>query len=333
MKRIPATNTRTTSVIRNVAGTLAVALFAMTLPLWADNYWIDVGAMALFYVILALGLNIVVGYCGLLDLGYAAFFAVGAYTTGILTTQYHVPFWITLVLAGMVAALSGIVIGAPTLRLRSDYLAIVTLGFGEIVRIAANNLQFTGGPSGIFGIPKPQTGSYVMYHISDMYYLIFVFAVLTIFAVYRLSHSRVGRAWKYIREDEDVAEAMGINRVRYKLLAYALGAFLGGIGGALFAVKMTAISPQSFVFMQSAMILLAVILGGSGRIPGVVLGAALVILLPEALRNLSDFRFLIFGCLLVLMMIFRPDGLWPAAREKDPAAQHGQTGGDPSVAG
>jgi branched-chain amino acid transport system permease protein len=332
MKRLPDRATGKTSIYNNVAGTLVVALFAATLPLWAGNYWIDVGTMALFYVILALGLNIVVGYCGLLDLGYAAFFAVGAYTTGILTTQYHVPFWITLVLAGLTAALSGVVIGAPTLRLRSDYLAIVTLGFGEIVRIAANNLQFTGGPSGIFGIPKPQLGSYVMYHISDMYYLMFVFAVLTIFVVYRLSHSRVGRAWKYIREDEDVAEAMGINRVRYKLLAYATGAFFGGIGGALFAVKMTAISPQSFVFMQSAMILLAVVLGGSGRIPGVVLGAVLVILLPEALRDLSDYRFLIFGCLLVLMMIFRPDGLWPTVREKEPASQLEGTGGGPGGA-
>jgi len=291
-------------------------ILVLGFPILSNNYWTDVGTNALFYVILALGLNIVVGWTGLLDLGYAAFFAVGAYTTGILTTQYHVNFWITIVLAGAFAAIAGIIIGAPTLRLRSDYLAIVTLGFGEIVRITANNLQFTGGASGIYGIPKPQIGSYVLFHISDMYYLMLVFAVLTIIVVYKLSKSRVGRAWKYIREDEDAAEAMGINRVRYKLTAYAFGALLGGVAGALFAAKMTAISPQSFSFTTSSMILLAVVLGGMGRIPGVTLGAIVVVLLPEAMRSVSDWRFLVFGVLLVLMMILRPEGLWPAPKEK-----------------
>ena len=294
---------------------LLLLVFVIVLPLFSNNYWTDVSTTALFYIILALGLNIVVGYTGLLDLGYAAFFAVGAYTTGILTTQYHISFWITIVLAGLFAALSGIIIGAPTLRLRSDYLAIVTLGFGEIVRISANNLQFTGGASGIYGIPKPQIGSFILFKISDIYYLMLIFTLLTLFVVYRLSNSRVGRAWKYIREDEDAAEAMGINRVRYKLLAYSFGALLGGIAGSLFAVKMTAISPESFSFMTSAMILLAVVLGGMGRIPGVTLGAILVVLLPEVMRSISDWRLLVFGILLVLIMIFRPEGLWPSSKD------------------
>jgi branched-chain amino acid transport system permease protein len=301
--------------VNKFSGTGLVLVLAVILPLVSNNYWTDVGTNALFYAILALGLNIVVGYTGLLDLGYAAFFAVGAYTSGILTTQYHVNFWITIVLAGAFAAIVGIIIGTPTLRLRSDYLAIVTLGFGEIVRITANNLSFTGGASGIYGIPKPQIGSYVLFRISDMYYLMLVFAVVTSIVVYRLGKSRVGRAWKYIREDEDAAEAMGINRVRYKLTAYASGALIGGVAGALFAAKMTAIAPQSFSFTTSSMILLAVVLGGMGRIPGVILGAILVVLLPEVMRSVSDWRLLAFGVLLVLLMIFRPEGLWPAPKD------------------
>jgi branched-chain amino acid transport system permease protein len=302
------------------AGLFGLAVFAFLVPVLLNDYWTDVGTMALFYIILALGLNIVVGFTGLLDLGYAAFFAVGAYTTGILTTQYHVSFWITFVLAGLFAALAGVVIGAPTLRLRSDYLAIVTLGFGEIVRISATNLQFTGAASGIYGIPRPQIGPIVLFSESDIYYLMLILAILVLFAVRRLGNSRIGRAWKYIREDEDAAEAMGINRVRYKLLAYALGATFGGFAGSLFAVKMTAIAPESFNFMQSVMILLAIVLGGIGRLPGVVLGAVLVILLPEAMRSFSDWRLFVFGALLVIMMIFRPQGLWPAHKERAEAA-------------
>ncbi len=296
-------------------GLALLLILAVILPNVVSNYWIDVANNALFFVILALGLNIVVGFTGLLDLGYAAFFAVGAYTSGILTTQYHVNFWITIIFAATFATVAGIIIGAPTLRLRSDYLAIVTLGFGEIVQITANNLSFTGGASGIYGIPKPQIGTYVLFRESDMYYLMLLFAVLTIIVVYRLSKSRVGRAWKYIREDEDAAEAMGINRVRYKLMAYAFGALIGGVAGSLFAVKMTAISPESFSYNTSVMILLAVVLGGLGRIPGAVLGGIFVILLPEVMRSISDWRILVFGVLLVLIMIFRPEGLWPAPKE------------------
>ncbi|MBI0577173.1 branched-chain amino acid ABC transporter permease [Neobacillus cucumis] len=313
---------------------LGVLVFVMAcLPLISDNYWIDVALMALIYIILALGLNIVVGYCGLLDLGFSAFFAVGAYTTGILMTQYHLSFWISIIASAILSAIAGVIIGAPTLRLRSDYLAIVTLGFGEIVRISAINLHFTGGASGIYGIPKPSIGSFQLTGLTGVYYLAFVSVILMIFIVRRLGDSRLGRAWKYIREDEDAAEAMGINRWRTKLLAYIFGAIVGGFGGSIFAVKMTAISPQSFSFNQSAMILLAVVLGGIGRIPGVVLGAVFVILLPEVMRDFSDWRLLIFGGLLVVMMIFRPEGIWPSAKERASASAGKETGADRHVAG
>lgn len=301
--------------LKRTSGLVLVLIIVLMIPILTNNYWTDVGTNALFYVILALGLNIVVGFTGLLDLGYAAFFAIGAYTTGILTTQYHVNFWLTIIVAAALATISGIIIGAPTLRLRSDYLAIVTLGFGEIVQDTANNLTFTGGATGIYGIPKPQIGSYVLFRESDLYYLMLIFALLTIFVVYRLNKSRIGRAWKYIREDEDAAEAMGINRVRYKLMAYASGAMIGGVAGSLFAAKMTAISPESFSYNTSVMILLAVVLGGLGRIQGAVLGGIFVILLPEIMRSISDWRILVFGILLVLIMIFRPEGLWPAPKE------------------
>ncbi|MDQ6597485.1 branched-chain amino acid ABC transporter permease [Bacillus salipaludis] len=245
-----------------IAALCVLILLMACLPLISDNYWIDVALMALIYIILALGLNIVVGFCGLLDLGFSAFFAVGAYTTGILMTQYHLSFWIAIIASAILSAIAGVIIGAPTLRLRSDYLAIVTLGFGEIVRISAINLHFTGGASGIYGIPKPSIGSFQLTGLTGVYYLAFVSVILMIFIVRRLGDSRLGRAWKYIREDEDAAEAMGINRWRTKLLAYIFGAIVGGFGGSIFAVKMTAISPQSFSFNQSAMILLAVVLGG-----------------------------------------------------------------------
>jgi branched-chain amino acid transport system permease protein len=298
---------------------LLLLVFSVAFPYMTNNYWIDVGTMALFYIVLALGLNIVVGFTGLLDLGFAAFFAIGAYTTGILTTQHHVNFWWTFLLAGLFAGGVGIIIGAPTLRLRSDYLAIVTLGFGEIIRISAKNLQVTGSASGIYGIPRPTIFGYAMTHLYDYYYAMLLLVVVTLIVINRLGNSRLGRAWKYIREDEDAAEAMGINRVRLKLTAYALGAMFGGFAGALFAVKMTAIAPESFNFMQSVMILLAIVLGGLGRLPGVVIGAVLVILIPEAMRDFSNWRYMLFGIALILMMIFRPQGLW--ATHKDTGSQ------------
>jgi branched-chain amino acid transport system permease protein len=307
-----------TNLLKNKS-VLYILLFIVmiAIPLITNRYWTDVASTAMFYILLALGLNIIVGYAGLLDLGYAAFFAVGSYTTGILTTEFGVSFWVSLFLGAIFATLLGVLIGIPTLRLRSDYLAIVTLGFGEIIRLIANNSKFTGGASGIYGIPKPKIGSFVFQSNVLLYYLMFLFVLLAIFVIWRLGNSRVGRAWKYIREDEDAAEAMGVNGLYYKLLAYGLGAMFGGLAGSLFAVKMSAIAPESFSFMQSAMILLAVVLGGIGRISGVILGAVLVILLPEAMRSFSDWRIFLFGVLLVLTMIFRPNGLWPAKKETE----------------
>lgn len=310
---------------RKIIAVVLLLAVACVLPFLSNNYWLDVATLALFYVVLAQGLNVVVGFAGLLDLGYAAFFAVGAYTTGILMTVYQWSFWLTLPVAMIFAAIVGVIIGAPTLRLRSDYLAIVTLGFGEIIRILAINLTITGSASGIYGIPRPSIGGYVLGGQIDFYYLILIIAVVAIVAVKRLGTSRIGRAWMYIREDEDAAEAMGINRINMKLLAYSIGAVIGSLAGSVFAVKMSAIAPLSFSFTQSIMILLAVVLGGLGSIPGVVLGAVLVIALPELLRSVEDWRYLIFGAALVAMMLFRPQGLWPARYEMNRGASRGET--------
>ena len=301
---------------------ILLLVVACCLPFLTNNYWLDVATLALFYIVLAQGLNVVVGFAGLLDLGYAAFFAVGAYTTGILMTVYQWSFWLTLPVSMAIAAVVGVIIGAPTLRLRSDYLAIVTLGFGEIIRILAINLDITGSASGINGIPRPSIGGYVLAGQMDFYYLILIIAILAVLAVKRLGSSRIGRAWMYIREDEDAAEAMGINRIKMKLLAYSIGAVIGSLGGSVFAVKMSAIAPLSFSFTQSIMILLAVVLGGLGSIPGVVLGAVLVTALPELLRSVEDWRYLIFGVALVAMMLFRPQGLWPARYETGKHSGH-----------
>ena len=282
----------------------------LLLPMFANNYIEEVATNTLFYIVLALGLNIVVGYAGLVDLGYAAFFAVGAYTTGIFM-KLGVNFWLTIPIAVLFSVIAGIIIGGPTLRLRSDYLAIVTLGFGEITRITARNLKITGGASGLVGIQRPSIFGHVLNQITDFYYLFFALVVLGVIVAMRLHNSRLGRAWQYIREDEDAAEAMGIDPVMTKLYAYMIGAAFGGIAGAFFAVKMTAISPETFAFTQSAMILLAVILGGMGKIPGAILGAAFLVLFPEIFRGIGQTRMLFFGILLVIIMVFRPQGLWP----------------------
>lgn len=292
---------------------IAVILAAMAVaPFLFGQYGTVILTNALLYVLLALGLNIVVGYAGLLDLGFAAFFAVGAYTVGITTLHFGLNFWLALPLAILVAIIAGIVIGAPTLRLRSDYLAIVTLGFGEIVRITARNLRETGGASGLIGIDSPWLFGWHITTPLDFYYVFCVLAILGVIASVRLANSRLGRAWLYVRHDEDAAEAMGIDRVKVKLAAYIVGAIYGSIGGAFFAANLGAISPESFSFRQSVLILMAVILGGMGKIPGVILGAFIVILAPELLRDAGDMRLLIFAVGLLLIMLFRPSGIWPA---------------------
>ena len=292
------------------------AVFAITaaLPLLLDNYALNVLWNAMFYMLLALGLNIIVGYCGLCDLGYASKFAIGAYTTAILMKTFGWSFWLTLPVSILVSAAAAIVIGAPTLKLRSDYLAIVTLGFAEIVRITARNLNITGSSSGLNAIARPHLFGIHLTKISHWYYIFLALVVLFVLISYRIRYSRFGRALAYIREDEDAAQAMGVNATRYKLYAYIVGAVLGGITGSFFAVKMTSISPNSFDFTQSANILLAVILGGMGKIPGVIAGAAFFAIFPELFRDvpiIGDMRMLFFGILLIVVMITRPQGLWP----------------------
>lgn len=295
---------------RNIALVVILA-FLVFAPMLFGSYATVILTNALLYVVLALGLNVVVGYAGLLDLGYAAFFAVGAYTIGILTHEFGFTFWLALPVAVAAAVVAGVIIGTPTLRLRSDYLAIVTLGFGEIVRFTARNLDITGGASGISGIEQPWLFGWHIDAPVEFYYVFLMLAILAVVVCVRLQHSRLGRAWLYVRHDEDVAEAMGIDTVRVKLAAYVTGAIFGAIGGAFFAVNLGAISPESFSFQQSVLILMAVILGGMGKIPGVILGAFIVILVPELLRDLGEYRLLLFAVGLLLVMLFRPSGIWP----------------------
>jgi branched-chain amino acid transport system permease protein len=267
----------------------------------------------LLYIMLGLGLNIVVGLAGLLDLGYVAFYAVGAYSYALLNYHFGLSFWIALPIGALMGAVFGILLGFPVLRLRGDYLAIVTLGFGEIIRLVLENWNdFSFGPSGIanisrpsfFGIDLPLRSSAIY-----LYFLIILLVLFTIFVVNRLQHSRIGRAWVALREDEIACQAMGIDKVKTKLAAFALGATWAGMAGVVFAAKTTFINPASFTFHESAMILSIVVLGGMGSIPGVILGALIFILLPEYLRAFSDYRMLLFGAIMVLMMVFRPQGL------------------------
>ena len=291
-----------------------VFLLMASAPAFTDDYVLGVLWNAMFYMLLALGLNIIVGYCGMCDLGFAAKFAIGAYTTGILVKTLGWNFWLTLPMSIVVSIITAVLIGAPTLKLRSDYLAIVTLGFAEIVRLTARNLDVTGSASGIHGIARPSFFGIHLTRPIHWHYVFLALVILFIFVSYRLRYSRFGRALAFIREDEDAAQAMGINTSRYKLYAYILGAVLGGVAGSFYAVKLASISPPSFDFTQSANILLAVILGGMGRIPGVIVGAAFFSIFPELFRDIpviGDMRMLFFGIMLVVVMIFRPQGLWP----------------------
>ncbi len=304
-----------------------------------NPYWIYVATLAGIYVCLALGLNIVVGLAGLLDLGYVAFYAIGAYTSALVSIHFDAwwALWLWVPCSVLVAAGLGIALGFPTLRLRGDYLAIVTLGFGEIIRIILNNWDgLTNGPKGLADIPAPRIFDYALSDgIAGLpwwgkevnYYLVTVaYALLIAVVAGRLDRSRVGRAWRAIREDELAARAMGIDTTKVKLLAFAIGASFAGIAGLLFAHMQTFIDPMSFIFMESAIILCMVVLGGMGSIPGVVLGAIILAALPEKLRDFQDYRMLVFGLALVAMMVLRPQGLLPAVREvRRPAA--GPAGG------
>ncbi|MCL2096620.1 MAG: branched-chain amino acid ABC transporter permease [Oscillospiraceae bacterium] len=298
-----------------------IAILAVTasLPLFLNNYILNVLWNAMFYMLLALGLNIIVGYCGMCDLGYAAKFAVGAYATGILIKSFGWNFWLTLPVSVIAAVVTAVLVGAPTLKLRSDYLAIVTLGFAEIVRITARNLEITGSASGLHSIERPSIFGLRLTHISHWYYVFLALVVLFVIISNRIRNSRFGRALTYIREDEDAAQAMGVNTTGYKLCAYITGAVMGGITGSFYAVRMASVSPASFDFTQSANIMLAVILGGMGKIPGVITGAAFFAVFPELFRDIpfvGNMRMLFFGLLLIIVMIKRPQGLWPERKKK-----------------
>ena len=338
----------------------AAALGLLVLPLLLQtfgNAWVRIADMALLYVLLALGLNIVVGYAGLLDLGYVAFFAIGAYMYGLLNSPHliesfpaiaalfpdgmHAPIWLVIPAAAGIAGLFGMLLGAPTLRLRGDYLAIVTLGFGEIIRVFLNNLDhpvnITNGPKGLgqidslsfFGLDlgkKISFGDFELASVSLYYYLFLALVLISIVISHRLQFSRVGRAWMAIREDEIAAKAMGINTRNLKLLAFGMGATFGGVSGAMFASFQGFISPESFSLMESVMIVAMVVLGGIGHIPGVILGAVLLSALPEVLRYVAGplqamtdgrldaaiLRQLLIALAMISVMLLRPRGLWPA---------------------
>jgi len=291
----------------------AMVLIALAFPFLVSTYQTNIMITALMYVVLGLGLNIVVGMAGLLDLGFVAFYAVGAYTYALLNYHFGLGFWEVLPIGGGLAAIAGILLGFPVLRLRGDYLAIVTLGFGEIIRLILENWgEFTKGPSGISNISRP--GFFGMElslegSILYIYYIMIGFLIFTIFVVNRLQDSRLGRAWIALREDEIACQAMGIDKQKTKLAAFSLGAFWAGLMGVVFAAKTTFINPASFTFLESAIILSIVVLGGMGSIVGVIIGALILILLPEYLRALSEYRMLAFGAILVAMMVFRPQGL------------------------
>jgi branched-chain amino acid transport system permease protein len=323
---------------------LAVLPFAIEASI--GRTWVRILDFALLYALLALGLNIVVGFAGLLDLGYIAFYAVGAYTYALLASPHfglHLPWWVLLPLGALVAAFFGVILGAPTLRLRGDYLAIVTLGFGEIIRIFLNNLNapynITNGPQGVNRIDPVSIGGVSFGRSNEIlgitfppthlyYYLFLLLTALVIFICIRLEDSRVGRAWVAIREDEIAAQAMGINTRNIKLLAFAMGATFGGVAGGLFSSLQGFVSPESFSLLESILVLCMVVLGGMGHVSGVVLGALLLATLPEMLRHTASpvqqqlfgkvildpesLRMLLFGLALLLVMLLRPAGLWPS---------------------
>lgn len=290
-------------------------LTALLLPPFLNSYYVDILSLAWLHALLSMGLNVTVGYTGLLDLGYAGFYGVGAYTYALLSTRLAVPFWPGLIAGGAVAASFGVILGMITLRLRGDYLAIVTLGFVQIVYLILNNWDgLTHGPNGILGVKGPQIAGFVIHAPIHFYYLILALAVGVAGCLHRLMRSQIGRAFLAIREDAAAAGAMGIDTTRMKILAFSLGAGVAGIGGVFFAARYAFVSPESFSFLESVRILSMVVLGGMGSLPGAISGAFLLTLLPEMLRDFSSYRMLIFGMALVVMMRFRPQGLFGKGR-------------------
>ena len=269
----------------------------------------------MMFILVALGLNVVVGFAGLLDLGYVGFYAVGAYTTAVVTSgQFTLPWVAALPLSVIMAMIAGVILGTPTLRLRGDYLAIVTLGFGEIIRITANNSDWLGGPRGISKIARPPSFGPLEFGVLNAkpyWYLGFTVILIVIFVLTRLENSRVGRAWAAVREDEDAAELMGVDTFKFKLWAFAIGAAIGGIAGSLYASKVGFINPDNFQLQLSILFLAAVVLGGTGSMYGVIMGGFLVAWIPERFRGFATRRYFVFGVVLVLVMVFRPQGIIP----------------------
>jgi branched-chain amino acid transport system permease protein len=292
---------------------IVIGIATLAFPHVFSMYQTNILISALIYVMLGLGLNIVIGLAGLLDLGYVAFFAVGAYAYALLNLHFGMTFWMILPLAGLLGAAFGIILGYPVLRLRGDYLAIVTLGFGEIIRLVLENWnEFSKGPSGIANIPKPGLfGIDLSLEASTayVYYIIVGLVIFTVFVINRLENSRIGRAWIALKDDEIACQSMGIDKAKTKLRAFALGATWAGMGGVVFAAKTTFVNPASFTIWESVIILCTVVLGGMGSITGVIVGALVLILLPEYLRAVSEYRMIVFGAVLVLMMVFKPGGM------------------------
>jgi branched-chain amino acid transport system permease protein len=324
VQQVPAGHSRLHRIMdepRLYRPALSIIVFlALIFPFVFSHYQVNIMTTALIYVMLGLGLNIEVGLAGLLDLGYVAFYAVGAYSYALLNYHFGLGFWAALPAGAILAAFAGILVGFPVLRLRGDYLAIVTLAFAEIIRLVLENWNtFSFGPSGISNIPRPgffgikltpeQSAIY-------MYFLLILMCIFTIFVIHRLQHSRIGRAWIALREDELACQAMGIDKTKAKLAAFALGATWAGMAGVLFAAKTTFINPASFTFLESAMILSIVVLGGMGSVVGVVIAALALILIPEYLRVFSNYRMLLFGAALIIMMVFRPQGILADRRKK-----------------
>jgi len=333
-RRLETVTSGRRTAVRFVATMAGIVVLAF-LPSLLKLYWTDVIDNVGLFILMGLGLNIVVGLAGLLDLGYVAFYAIGAYAVGTLTSPRSFfgvgwSFWPAWPVAFAIAALAGVLLGIPVLRMRGDYLAIVTLGFGEIIRVLALSdllKPYFGGAQGILDIPKPHIGGLTLLSSQHLYYLILASCLVVIFISSRLKDSRVGRAWVAIREDEDVAQAMGINLVKYKLLAFAIGALFAGVSGAIFASKLSSIYPHSFNVIVSINVLCLIIVGGIASVPGVIVGALALVGLPEVLRFAAEYRYMVFGAALVVMMLVRPEGFWPAARRRWELREEAATSG------
>lgn len=295
-------------------------LVLVLLPALAGSYVGQVLMLVGLYILMGMGLNLEVGLAGLLDLGFVAFFAVGAYTTALLTADAphalaHLPYWAAMPVSVLLAVAVGVLFGLPVLGVRGDYLAVATMGLGEIVRVIVQSdfaAPLLGGAQGILQIPKPSLGSFVLGSPVSLFYLTLVASAVAAFVAWRLENSRLGRAWMALRDDEDVAQALGINLVRAKLLAYGLGAAFAGLAGSIFATMVTSVYPSSFQLLISINVLALIIVGGMGSLPGVVLGSIVLIGLPELLREFGEYRYLFYGAVLIVMMRLRPEGLWPS---------------------